>query len=49
MLTRVWHFVVQRSTRQTQAKWHVPESSHLFDMAELDDWEDDVIWGAPNG
>lgn len=35
----------QRSNRLTKAKWEIPATHTEFDMAELDDWEDKIIWG----
>lgn len=37
---------IEKSNRHLKsARWEVPESRKLFDMAELDDWEDDIVWG----
>lgn len=29
----------------TKSKWIVPDSTTSFEMAELDAWEDNIIWG----
>ncbi|ORY53385.1 hypothetical protein BCR35DRAFT_310520 [Leucosporidium creatinivorum] len=40
---------IERSNRHTKAKWEIPaDSETAFEMAELDDWEDKIIWG-PSG
>lgn len=36
---------MQRSNRTTKSKWIVPDSTTSFEMAELDAWEDNIIWG----
>ncbi|SCV70550.1 BQ2448_3312 [Microbotryum intermedium] len=36
---------IERSNRMTVSKWKIPDSSHTFDNAELDNWEDKIVWG----
>jgi len=36
----------QRSGQATQSKWRLPSKNAAFDMAELDDWENRIIWDA---
>jgi len=35
----------QRVNRRSKAKWRVPEDDRAFDLAELDEWEDQIVWG----
>ncbi|GAA5861842.1 hypothetical protein JCM8547_008572 [Rhodosporidiobolus lusitaniae] len=36
---------VNRVNRRGGAQWVVPEDSEAFELAELDDWEDHIVWG----
>ncbi|GAA5893952.1 hypothetical protein JCM8208_001289 [Rhodotorula glutinis] len=36
---------VERVNRRSKAKWRVPEDDRAFDLAELDEWEDQIVWG----
>ncbi|GAA5988754.1 hypothetical protein JCM11641_006528 [Rhodosporidiobolus odoratus] len=36
---------VERVNQRTKAKWTVPEDADSFELAELDDWEDRIVWG----
>ncbi|BGP14889.1 hypothetical protein JCM10213_003755 [Rhodosporidiobolus nylandii] len=36
---------VERVNRRTKAKWVVPDDPEAFELAELDEWEDRILWG----
>jgi len=36
---------MQRTNWRTKAQWVVPHDPEAFDLAELDDWEDHIVWG----
>ncbi|GAA6024205.1 hypothetical protein JCM10207_006780 [Rhodosporidiobolus poonsookiae] len=36
---------IERVNQRTQAKWVVPEDTEAFDLAELDEWEERILWG----
>lgn len=38
-------FVLQRVNSRTQAKWRIPEDERVFDLNELDEWEERILWG----
>ena len=35
----------QRVNSRTQSKWRIPEDERVFDLNELDEWEDRILWG----
>ncbi|GAA5849102.1 hypothetical protein JCM5353_002538 [Sporobolomyces roseus] len=39
---------VERASRRTKTKWRIPEDEHAFEPAELDEWEDAIVWGSAN-
>ncbi|GAA5955694.1 hypothetical protein JCM8115_006825 [Rhodotorula mucilaginosa] len=36
---------VERVNSRTQSKWRIPEDERVFDLNELDEWEDRILWG----
>ncbi|GAA6063459.1 hypothetical protein JCM10212_002542 [Sporobolomyces blumeae] len=36
---------VERASRRTKSRWRIPDDPRAFDPAELDEWEDEIIWG----
>ncbi|BGP46994.1 hypothetical protein JCM10450v2_002846 [Rhodotorula kratochvilovae] len=36
---------VERVNRRTKAKWRMPSNDRAFDLAELDEWEERIMWG----
>ena len=47
-LTLVLFVRSQRASRRTKTKWRIPEDEHAFEPAELDEWEDAIVWGSTN-
>ncbi|GAA6008913.1 hypothetical protein JCM11491_003833 [Sporobolomyces phaffii] len=39
---------VERASRRTKTEWRIPEDEHAFEPAELDEWEDQIVWGPSN-
>ncbi|GAA5893262.1 histone acetyltransferase [Sporobolomyces salmoneus] len=39
---------VERAYRRTKTNWKIPEDEHAFELAELDEWEDQIVWGPSN-
>ncbi|GAA5974601.1 hypothetical protein JCM5350_001213 [Sporobolomyces pararoseus] len=39
---------VERASRRTKTTWRIPEDEHSFEPAELDEWEDQIVWGPSN-
>ncbi|TNY19545.1 Atypical/TAF1 protein kinase [Rhodotorula diobovata] len=36
---------VERVNRRIKAKWRAPDDDRAFDLPELDEWEDQIVWG----
>ncbi|GAA6041854.1 hypothetical protein JCM8097_004508 [Rhodosporidiobolus ruineniae] len=36
---------VERINQRVQSKWVVPDDPEAFELAELDEWEDRILWG----
>ncbi|GAA5937245.1 histone acetyltransferase [Sporobolomyces koalae] len=36
---------VERASRRTKVPWPIPPDEHAFEPAELDEWEDQIVWG----
>ncbi|KWU47600.1 Atypical/TAF1 protein kinase [Rhodotorula sp. JG-1b] len=36
---------VERVNSRTQSKWRIPQDERAFDLNELDEWEDRILWG----
>ena len=37
--------ILQRVNSRTQSKWRIPQDERAFDLNELDEWEDRILWG----
>ncbi|GAA5883293.1 hypothetical protein JCM16303_007351, partial [Sporobolomyces ruberrimus] len=36
---------VERAARRTKTSWRIPDDEEAFELAELDEWEDQIVWG----
>ncbi|GAA5834228.1 hypothetical protein JCM11251_000576 [Rhodosporidiobolus azoricus] len=36
---------VERVNQRTESRWVIPEDTEAFELAELDEWEDRIVWG----